>query len=248
MGFGMMALLTLTGAMLIRTMRREADAALERSAMLAGVSHELRTPLAVIRSAADNMRAGVVLSPTSVAEYGTIVMEHADRLTRAVDQASDIARLIGGRRALNPVRVNVQNSVAAVLNQMPQAQRVHVACTGVEEVIVDRDVFEAIVRNLVENALAYSAADSPVQVTISRDRRVTSLCVADRGVGISAADRARIFGPFVRGRHANASRRGGLGLGLTIVAQLVDRLGGDVRVEPRSDGGTLFTVTFSEES
>ena len=103
----------------------------------------------------------------------------------------------------------------------------------------DRLALEQVTENLLSNALKFGAG-KPVAVALRADGRAARLAVRDRGIGISDADRARVFGRFER---AVARREhGGFGVGLWLVNQLVTAMGGTIAVEGAPGEGTTFTV------
>ena len=95
--------------------------------------------------------------------------------------------------------------------------------------------------NLVENAIKHGAGVSPIELGVRREGPMLALTVADRGPGVPAIERERIFEPFYRPPGVPADR-GGTGLGLTIARGLALAQGGDVRYEPRPGGGSVFTL------
>ena len=113
---------------------------------------------------------------------------------------------------------------------------------GSLEARFDPDAAHQMLANLVDNAERYSrgAQDRTIEVEVASDGDHARISVADRGPGVGARDRRRLFRPFDRGRDPDAPS--GLGLGLAIVAALAREMGGDVRHEPREGGGSVFTV------
>jgi signal transduction histidine kinase len=101
-------------------------------------------------------------------------------------------------------------------------------------------MLEHILMNLVGNAIKYSPAGSDVTVQIRREGDTAVISVSDRGIGIPESDVVRIFQPFHRGQ--NVGSRSGSGLGLPIVKQSLDALGGEISVKSRVGQGTTFTV------
>ena len=104
----------------------------------------------------------------------------------------------------------------------------------------NRHAIADAIRNLVENAVVHSPAGTEVLVGVNRDAQVS---VADRGPGIPAADRDRIFDRFWRGASAHAV--GGAGLGLAIVREIMMAHGGTISVEDGPAGGAVFTLQFA---
>jgi signal transduction histidine kinase len=116
---------------------------------------------------------------------------------------------------------------------------VHAETTPVR-VLGDRDQLAMVIRNLVDNAVRH--AGSAVLIRLRRDDRRAALEVIDDGPGVPAADRQRIFDRFVRLDDSRARAKGGAGLGLAIVAEVVRSHGGDVTVGDAAGGGARFTV------
>jgi signal transduction histidine kinase len=104
----------------------------------------------------------------------------------------------------------------------------------------DRDRLEQVLGNLLENAVKYSPDGSEIFVSVDDrgDHIVTSVC--DRGIGIPADELAQVFERFHRGRHVSSTNYGGLGLGLYITKQIVERHSGSIWVESREGQGTTF--------
>jgi signal transduction histidine kinase len=107
--------------------------------------------------------------------------------------------------------------------------------------IWDRIALEQITDNLLSNAIKYGAGQ-PIEITLMSDGKTASLRVQDNGIGISEADQARIFGRFERAVTRRA--HGGFGIGLWVVRQLVDAMGGDIAVLSKPGSGSTFTVTL----
>jgi signal transduction histidine kinase len=107
-------------------------------------------------------------------------------------------------------------------------------------VVGDRDRLEQVLGNLLENAVKYSPDGSEISVNLDErgDTIVTSVC--DRGIGIPADELAQVFERFHRGRHVSSTNYGGLGLGLYITKQIVERHGGTIWVESKEGSGTTF--------
>jgi signal transduction histidine kinase len=104
----------------------------------------------------------------------------------------------------------------------------------------DRDRLEQVLGNLLENAVKYSPDGSDITVTVDDrgDSFVTAVC--DRGIGIPADELGQVFERFHRGRQVSSTNYGGLGLGLYITKQIIERHGGAIWVESREGQGTSF--------
>jgi K+-sensing histidine kinase KdpD len=217
---------------------READKL--KDALLASLSHDLRTPLTTIKGLAHELQ---VLGD----ERTLIIEEQADRLNRLVTNLLDVARLDGGALPLD-IQVNAADDLLGAVVQhvsgRPDRNRLKVALDDPATLSFGRFDFVhslRILTNLVDNALKYAPVDTPVEVTGGLDDSEIVFRVADRGVGIPATERDRIFTPFYRseGRTAGAASAG---LGLSIARRLAEAQGGTLRYSDRNGGGAVFEL------
>jgi two-component system sensor histidine kinase KdpD len=217
---------------------RQADAL--KNALLASVSHDLRTPLTTIKALAHDIAMGGD-------ERANTIEEESDRLNRFVADLLDLSRITGGALVVRPEVNAVDDLVGAALQRVSGALNGHsvdVALGGAEPLLVGRFDFVHSLRalvNLIENALKYSPAASSVEVSARRDGDELELVVADRGPGVPAPERERIFEPFYRPAGGSPDA-GGVGLGLSIARRLAESQGGSVRYEPREGGGSVFIL------
>lgn len=222
----------------------------QRSRFAAAAAHELRTPLAGLRLYGE-MLADDLGDPAAGREYARRIATEADRLGRVVANVLGYSRLERGAAAVRSEPADVgalAREAAERLRPALEAAGVRLEIdTGADlpRVPVDRDAFYQIVQNLADNAERYSrdAADRSVRISVgpSADGGIV-LSVADRGPGVPARQRRRLFRPFARGEDPDGPA--GLGLGLAMVAELARAHGGAARHEPREGGGSVFLVTF----
>jgi len=216
---------------------READRL--KDAMLANVSHDLRTPLTSIRAAAAEMRQ-------QGHEGAAIIEEEAQRLNRFVTDLLDLSRIRAGALPTEPALNAAEDLIGAALDRvraLPGAEAVRVMLPAGDDIPAGRFDFVQALRalvNLLENALRHSPPDQPVDIELTRGGGFLHFHVSDRGPGITAADRERLFEPFQRG--SSATGRLGMGLGLAIARGTARALGGDVEWKPRDGGGSVFTL------
>ncbi len=193
---------------------------------VADVAHDLRTPLTGLVTAAELLERDQV---------GLAIRGRVRHLRDLVEDLLEIARLDAGAATPDLRRVELARFLEPIIDRHPGTTLV-VPPTPVTA-IVDPRRLERIVENLLQNATRHGAP--PVSVTVSS----TSFAVRDHGPGFSAA---MLAGATDRFRSGDASRRGGVGLGLSIVAAQTTVLGGTLRVENAPDGGGLVTVTLPD--
>lgn len=252
LSFGILTVLAASAGLVMVNARRSEKLAAQQMEFVATVSHELRTPLAVIRSAAQNLSAGVVHDAGQAQRYGDLIESEGRRLTDMVEQVLEFAGLKDTKRRLTPKvmdAVPVLRDVVASTQSLPEARGVDfdVKIDGdVPAVMADEAAIRRALNNLIGNALKYAGEGRWVGVTASRgqgaDDGFLLVSVADRGHGIPADDLAHIFEPFYRGRHAVEQQVRGNGLGLSLVKQLLQAFGGRVSVTSAPGEGSRFTL------
>jgi len=222
---------------------RQADAL--KAALIASLSHDLRTPLTTIKALASKLRTRAMPEATSIEE-------EADRLNRLVTDLLDLSRL--NAKAM-PIRLELNTAedlIGAAVQRVAGAEGshrlvfVHADADADAEPLAGEFDFVQSLRalvNLIENALKYSPADAPVELSAARCGSRLEFRVADRGPGVVEAERQRVFEPFYRAPGA-AADVGGAGLGLAIASRLALEQGGDVRHEERDGGGSIFTLVL----
>jgi len=212
--------------------RIEALVAAQKS-LLANASHELRSPLARIRMAAE-LQAGAA-DPEARRELTRNIGE----LDQLIDEILLASRLDAAPGA--DERVEAVDLTGLVAEECARAEVDFESGGALASVQGDARLLRRLVRNLIENARRYGA-DQPIEVSLKRDGATTVLEVADRGPGVAAVERERIFEPFYRARGAS-EHRGGVGLGLSLVRQIAARHGARVECLERAGGGSVFRVS-----
>jgi signal transduction histidine kinase len=217
----------------------------------AGVSHELRTPLAVIRSAAHNLRSGIVRDHESVEQYASIVQEEARRLSDMVEEVLLYSETQSGRKKYNLQPIDVNEAIErAITNLSPAIDLEKCELTtridpDLPPVKADTAALAQCVQNLLSNAFKYGKKGGKAEIEIvgqkdagSRDVR---LSVIDHGDGIEAADQRHLFEAFYRGIRVGSNVPGN-GLGLHLVQRIMQAQGGRVTYSSAPDGGASFTL------
>jgi signal transduction histidine kinase len=237
------------GGLLLRQARRSEQEAVQKTSFVANVSHEFKTPLTTIRLYSELLEQGRVRDTKQGGDYLRTIGRETERLARLVNNALDFSRLEQGQKKYARERVELAGELTRLLET--HAPRVAEAGLALKRampaepisVTTDRDAVEQIVLNLVDNACKY--ADTGGEVVVSAAALTgggAEVRVADRGPGVPADQRERIFEKFHRVNDALTAEKTGAGLGLSIARQLARGLGGDLYYESRNGGGAEFVL------
>jgi two-component system, OmpR family, sensor histidine kinase KdpD len=223
-----------------------------RAALLSSVSHDLRTPLASIKAAASSLlQEEVQWDDEARRSFALSIENEADRLNRLVANLLDMSRIESG--ALKPEKewYPIDELIHDVLGRMQpllEGRTIHTDLPDdLPPVKLDYLQIDQVLTNLIENALRYTPAGSPIEIGVQAigDRMIIS--IADHGPGIPAADRERVFDKFYRVMETQTARIIGSGLGLAVSRGLVEAHGGRIWVENRKGGGAIFRFTLPLE-
>jgi PAS domain S-box-containing protein len=225
--------------------RKVEDLSRLKDEFLSIASHELRTPVTSIKGYTQLARMLIREGDLSTSEeYLAIALDQIDRMSRLILELLDVSRIETGRLEIRREQITWPAFVREVVHRHHTAvsdRRFHVSLPDQAKAVSgDRDRLEQVLGNLLENAVKYSPDGSDVTVTVEDrgDMLVTAVC--DRGIGIPADELNLVFERFHRGRHVSSTNYGGLGLGLYITRQIIERHGGTIWVESREGQGTTF--------
>lgn len=233
----------------------DADKAnLAKDIFLATLSHELRTPISSILTWSQLISQGKV--DYEKAKQGALVIEkNAKAQSQLIDDLLDISRIIAGKLALDIKVVNpgvIVRSATEVVLPMAEKKsiRVEIDLDAEPEMIhADPTRIHQIIWNLLTNAIKFSPKNSTIKVELryigDSPKRFVRIKVSDQGQGIPPDFLPHIFHRFSQADSASTRVHGGLGLGLSIVQNLVKLQGGTVKAENSTEGtGAVFTVNF----
>jgi two-component system phosphate regulon sensor histidine kinase PhoR len=220
-----------------------------RKQFVADVSHELRTPLTAIRGYAETLLDGALEDEANNRQFVEIILSHAIRLNNIASDLLVISELdLNAAPAAPPERIPLREVVEIAFHTVEKAavaKGIRIDLTQCRPcwVMGYRFRLEQVMLNLLDNAVKFNKTDGAVLVECDRlpDGHVR-ISVSDTGVGIPSEDLKRIFERFYRVDKARSRPAGGTGLGLPIVKQVVEQMGGTVSVESVLGRGAKFSI------
>lgn len=213
---------------------------------VADASHELRTPLAALQGYAELYRKNALADPADLDNAMHRIRKESGRMQRLVDDLLLLARLDRGQ-SMDSGTVDV---VPVVLDAIADSQAIEpdrvVTYDGPSTASVrgDEHRLAQVVANLLANARSHTPKATPVSVTVTRSDEAVAIEVADSGPGIPEDHPDQLFDRFHRGDPSRARQTGGAGLGLAIVAAIVEAHDGTVTAANRPDRGARFTINL----
>ena len=222
---------------------------------VANVSHELRSPLTSLLGFIETLR-GPAREDSAARERFLEVMEgEAKRMARLIDELLSLSRVESEEHLPPRGRVDVTNLLHEIARSLDmraaeRGMKIEVACADdLPLALGERDELTLVFGNLIENALNYGRADTPVTVTAGKVERVPgsgvpglTIAVRDRGEGIAAEHIPRLTERFYRVDKGRSRSMGGSGLGLAIVKHIANRHRGRLTIESTPGEGSVFTV------
>lgn len=228
-----------------------------RQDFVSNVSHELRTPVSIVRAHVETLQDGNIRLPDMANPFLDAIARSAERLSTLISDLLDLSRIETGNYDVRREQNDFATLCAAASDAVAQVSR---NCNSELEfdfpdgltIWADSGAIEQILVNLIENALKYGPPGSAVSIRARRHSGPTTfergsidgdyvrVAVCDRGPGISAKHRSRVFERFYRVDPGRSRAAGGTGLGLSIVRHLTEAMGGQVGVDAREGGGSEF--------
>lgn len=213
-----------------------------KSRLFTNITHEFRTPLTVIKGMSKQ------LERYEKKEFKAIIQRNANQLLRLVNQLLDLAKLSSGNM---PINVN-QGDMVLYLKYLTESfhsyafsKKINLSFSANPESILmdfDKDKIQQIVSNLLANAIKFTPEGGEVDLLVFKTPRVLEIKIKDTGPGIPAEKLPYIFDRFFQGDDSDARIGEGTGIGLALVKELVELLGGAINVESKWKKGSTFTV------
>ncbi|KAA0944753.1 HAMP domain-containing histidine kinase [Pseudomonas sp. ANT_H14] len=220
----------------------------QQKSILAMVAHELRNPLTPISMIAERM---VRLPSDQLPRMRELIESQVQHISQLVDDLLDVSRASTGKLRINRCDVDMMKILSGAIDAcgpVMVAQKQHFDAhlpDGVLMVSGDPGRLAQILQNLLANAAKYTPANGRIKLSVTVETDVLRISISDNGIGVTAKALPFIFDPYVQDAHAIGFNGAGLGIGLTVVRELVEAHGGTVTGMSEGDGkGSEFVVTL----
>ena len=219
-----------------------------KNEFISTVSHEMRTPLTSIRGFSQTLlNSWDKLDEDGKKRFVRIIEEQSNRLINLVENILAVSRINADKPIMKAVNVNkIIEKVLPLISQKYKNHKIVTKFTkNIPFVRLDEEKFQQIITNLLDNACKYSEEGSEVLIkTIFSDSDNVGIIIKDEGVGIKSEDLEKIFEKFIRLENHLTSKTQGNGLGLYITKNLVEAMGGKIKVVSELSEGTEFFLEF----
>ncbi len=215
------------------------------------INHELKTPIGVIKGYVDTILENPDMDDASRQHFLQKVSEHVDRLRHLLDDLSSITRLEYGSRMINTEPLDFHEIVfqavsdletSGVMGSMVFNYDIPIYC----RIIGNAGLLTAVINNLAKNAVAYSKGTECNLILTDKDEEFFHFAFYDNGVGVKEDSIPHLFERFFREDSGRSRKKGGTGLGLCIVQNTIEALGGTITASNREGGGLLFRFTLRQ--
>ncbi|WP_338839998.1 HAMP domain-containing sensor histidine kinase [Flavobacterium ginsenosidimutans] len=220
----------------------------KKNNFISNITHELRTPISILKSTNEALlQFGEAANPEKTIRYLKINADVLNKLDYNIDRLLDITRYELGVKYVNLNHVNIVELVRSIVNkfQVNDTNQISISTELENETIrTDKDMIDAILTNLIDNALKYSANSAEIVVKVLSTSKYWQLEVQDNGSGISEENLPLIFDKFYRITSGDLHDVKGYGIGLSYVKELVSLLSGEITVKSDLGSGTTFIIKF----
>ncbi|MCE7040817.1 PAS domain-containing sensor histidine kinase [Dyadobacter sp. CY312] len=231
----------------IRALKKERELNNMKSQFVTIASHEFRTPLATILSSASLIGRYAKTEEEEKRQKHVLRIKSAvTNLTEILNDFLSIGKLEEGRVQSIPVSVELEEFSSGLIEEIKglckEGQQIKFQYTGISDVWLDKQLLRNVLFNLLSNAIKYSDAGKSIHFNITSDQELVAIEIRDEGIGIPGADQAHIFERFFRAH--NAGNAQGTGLGLNIVQNYIDLMGGKVSFTSEVGVGSTFSIVL----
>jgi len=239
----------LSHALNIMAEQLEDNRRLQKS-LISNVAHELATPLMNIGGYTEALKDDVIKGKKLKRQTLEIIKEETERLAKMVDEVRALVVIEQPQFKLEKKKRNVETLIKKAIQKIkPQFKEKSIAVNlNVDEkmpkVSLDQNRFTQILINLLANAEKFSSQDGKIEINVTHEKNQMKLAIKDNGIGIPSHELPYIFERFYRTDKSRSRETGGIGLGLTIVKELVEAHDGEIKVASKKGKGTTFTCYF----
>ncbi len=213
------------------------------------INHELKTPIGVIKGYLDTIIENPDMDDVSRRHFLNKVSEHVDRLIRLLEDLSSITRLEFGSNMINTEPIDFHEVVFQTVSDLETSGMMGSMMFNYDiptycRVVGNTGLLSAMITNLAKNAVAYSKGTECNLILTDKDEDFYHFAFYDNGVGVKDSSIPHLFDRFFREDTGRSRKRGGTGLGLCIVQNTIEALGGTISAANRDSGGLIFRFTL----
>lgn len=237
----------------IRDITAESEIDRMKSEFIALASHQLRTPLSAINTYAHMLRDGFHGELNQGQnEFMTTILSSINRMNELINTLLSVSRIESGTIEIKPSHINVSTLTYEVLAEIqPLLDRKNIAFDtsfpAKCELISDPILLKEVILNLLSNAAKYTPAGGSITIKARNHRELMAVSVIDTGYGIPAAQQKQVFSRFFRAGNIQHEESVGTGLGLYMVKQTVENLGGSIKFKSIEGIGSTFTFKVPKQ-
>ena len=219
-----------------------------RKNLISDISHEIKTPISVIRAGSETLRDGAIHDPKVAEKFLHSINSNSERLADMIDDLLELEKIEVGQIFLKNEKIKLKEEIDLIIESLStlideKKLTVENRVSPNYKFKSDKQSLRDILINLLNNAVKYSKEHGRVILSSRVSKDFLILEIKDFGYGIEKANIKRIFDRFYRTAKARANTKG-TGLGLTLVNQLVKRIGGEISVESTIGKGSTFFIKF----
>ncbi len=224
---------------------------MSRREFVADVSHELRTPLATVKSYAETLIDGNIDDKDLQDRFLSVIVKETDRMTRIVKDLLTLSRLDDGANApQNKEPIDMKIFLSGIVEKMYiNAKKKNQTVTykiaeNIPIILAESDKLEQVIINILSNAIKYTAEGGEIKVVSGALYSEVFIKIIDNGIGIPKENLSRIFERFYRVDKARSRDTGGTGLGLAIAKQIMENMGGTIKINSEYKKGTEVILSI----
>lgn len=227
------------------------DSNRDKAKFVSIVAHELRTPMTSIMGYTDLLKQGTLGEVNEQQlKFLSVIRNNVGRMSALIADLSDIYKVESGRLHIDLIPLPMRGMVERTLKSLPHElteKNQNISIRVAEyfpKVYGDPKRVEQVLKNLIDNAARYSPENSEIEIRGKIEGEYIHISIRDQGIGISGSDQAKLYTQFFRSDQIEVREELGWGLGLSVVKNLVELMGGEVGCESQLDQGSTFWITL----